>query len=79
MKDFEDIGGDLPVEVEFPYSCKDAAVVHVIFEPGPILIIEGPEHVVHKFLHYAGTVSGSKWHYSGRIEPVCGFECQNVL
>jgi len=67
------------VEVKFPYSCEDAAVVHVIFELRPVLVIEGPEYVIHKLLHYGGAVSGSKWHYSGHIKPIRGFECQNVL
>jgi hypothetical protein len=67
------------VEVKFAYSCKDATVVHIVLEPGPISIIEGLEHMVHEFLHYSRTVSGSKWHYFGRIKPVCGFECQNIL
>ena len=67
------------MEVEFTYSCKDAAVVHIVLELRPILIIEGPKYVVHKLLHYSGTVSGSKWHYSGCIEPIGCFECQNVL
>jgi len=35
--------------------------------------------MVHKLLHYGGTVSRSKWHYSGRVEPICSFKCQNVL
>jgi len=71
--------GDLSVEVKFAYSCKDAAFIHVIFESGPISIIEGPKYVVHKLLHYGRAVGGSKWHYSGRVEPICSFECQNVL
>jgi len=65
----------LLVEVELTYSCKDATVVHVILELGPILIVKGPKHMVHEFLHYGRAVSGSKWHYSGCVEPICGFEC----
>jgi hypothetical protein len=75
----EEVLGNLSVEVELTYSCKDATVVHIIFEPRPISIIEGPEYVVYKLLHYGGTVSGSKWHYPGHVKPVCGFKCQNVL
>jgi hypothetical protein len=75
----EEVLGDLPVEVEFAYSCKDATVVHIVFELRPILIIEGPKYVVYKLLHYGGAVSRSKWHYSRCIEPICCFECQNVL
>ena len=75
----EEVPGNLPVEVEFAYSRKNATVVHIVLEPGPISIIEGPEHVVHELLHYSGAVSGSKWHYSGHVEPICGFKCQNVL
>jgi len=67
------------VEVKLTYSCKDAAVVHVVLELRLVSIIEGPKHVVHEFLHYSGAVSRSKRHYSGRIKPVCSFECQNVL
>jgi hypothetical protein len=35
--------------------------------------------MVHKLLHYSGTVGRSKWHYSGRVELIHSFECQNVL
>jgi len=79
LEDDEEIAGDLLVEIELIYSCKDAAVVHIVLEPGPISIIEGPEHMVHEFLHYGGTVSGSEWHYSGCVEPIGCFECQYVL
>jgi len=67
------------MKVEFTYSCKDAAVIHVVLESGPISIIEGPKYVIHEFLHYSRAVSRSKWHYSGRIEPIHSFECQDVL
>jgi len=76
---FEEVLGNLPVEVKFAYPCKDTTVVHIVLELGPISIVEGPEHMVHEFLHYSGTVSGSKWHYSGHVEPIRSFECQNVL
>jgi hypothetical protein len=75
----EEVLGNLPVKVEFAYSCKDATVVHVIFESRPVSIVEGPEYMIHKFLHYGGAVSGSELHYSGCVEPICSFECQNVL
>jgi len=79
MEDFEKVAGDLLVEVELTYSCKDATVIHIILKLGPIMIVEGPEYVVHKFLHYSRTVSGSEWHYSGCVEPIYCFKGQDVL
>jgi hypothetical protein len=75
----EEVLGNLPVQVELAYSHKNAAVVHIVLELGPISIIERPEHMVHEFLHYSRAVSGSEWHYSGCVEPIGCFECQDVL
>jgi hypothetical protein len=53
---------NLSVKAKLAFMGEYTTVVHVVFKPGPILIIEGLEYMVHELLHHSGAVGRSKWH-----------------
>ena len=55
------------------------AVIYVVFESWPILVVKGLEYVVHELLHHGRAVGGSEWHNCGCIEPISHLESQNIL
>ena len=78
-QDVEEFSCNFPVEVQFVVTCKDATVIHVVFESGAIGVVEWLENVIHELLHYCRAICWSKWHYCGGIQSFCRFEGQYVL
>ena len=62
LQDVEEFSCNFPVEVQFTFMCKDATIIHVVFESGAIGVIEWLENVIHELLHYCGTICWTKRH-----------------